>query len=124
MTDDEAKAFGLRALKAGFRWAAGVLAMYDGSDPKEHRLCFWYDHEGEWCPVMSAGGHQMTPSWGWPAKGSGWWPDFRDPATLGVLLAQVREAWESGSLVYRPWTLWAYFDTEAEALVAALEAAP
>lgn len=73
----------------------------------------------------------------------GWSPDFSDPATLGCLLALVREA--SGqptiSLVYCEaaypgqacgWALqpadnrlplWGFdYDTEAEALVAALEA--
>ena len=42
-----------------------------------------------------------------------WVPDFRDPATLGCLLALVREAWGLGLGL-----------TEAAALVAALEAAP
>ena len=73
-------------------------------------------------------------------------PDLTDPATLGCLLALVREAWGVGSLVYRPWSgairAWRVVTfahdedwmtvarllgegaTEAEALVAALEAAP
>ena len=73
-------------------------------------------------------------------------PDLTDPATLGCLLALVREAWGVGSLVYRPWNgairAWRVVTfshdedwmtvarllgegaTEAEALVAALEAAP
>ena len=73
------------------------------------------------------------------------WPDFDDPATLGCLLALVREAWGDPVLSVTacytkdrrvewevehphpdslPEALWTYFDTEAEALVAALEAAP
>lgn len=67
-------------------------------------------------------------------------PDFTDPATLGCLLALVREAWgmPTGIIVRyndtRRWLVsWAgathggecgFGDTEAEALVAALEAAP
>lgn len=65
------------------------------------------------------------------------WPDFSDPATLGCLLALVREAWG----VERACVWWNSHDkawvadvrprnavfvrkTEAEALVDALEAAP
>ena len=73
-------------------------------------------------------------------------PDLRDPATLGCLLALVREAWEphrgddsvvSTMQVGDKWGVGARygseglaaivlpaFDTEAEALVKALEAAP
>lgn len=61
-------------------------------------------------------------------------PDLTDPATLGCLLALVREAWGKPKLHVQPegssYRVWAYvpgaylFDTEAEALVAALEAAP
>jgi hypothetical protein len=72
-------------------------------------------------------------------------PDLRDPATLGCLLARVREAWpkapattnyhgmyDPGRGHYHRWVVsyctggdWrqAHGDTEAEALVAALEAA-
>ncbi|NBW38762.1 MAG: hypothetical protein EBR30_27830 [Cytophagia bacterium] len=73
-------------------------------------------------------------------------PDLSDPATLGCLLALVREAWPAGEATtnvhanysperghYRQWSCYyctggdwrqALADTEAEALVAALEAAP
>lgn len=74
-------------------------------------------------------------------------PDLSDPATLGCLLALVREAWRDagvaclGSYARGVWQFrvydgkphggsfmrrvaCVYFDTEAEALVAALEAAP
>ena len=63
-------------------------------------------------------------------------PDLTDPATLGCLLALVREAWEEATVYVehdkcrrRPWVailpmLVIDCDTEAEALVAALEAAP
>lgn len=64
-------------------------------------------------------------------------PDLADPATLGCLLALVREAWGDPlaytMACYGRWTLCSDRDeeidpgdgpTEAEALVAALEAAP
>lgn len=69
---------------------------------------------------------------------SGAVPDFADPATLGCLLAVVREVWKwptlstSWSFVpLRPGVDWfvtrihadAYGETEADALIAALEAA-
>ena len=62
-------------------------------------------------------------------------PDFTDPATVGVLLAAVREAWASPTLFVRPtasgWTVMRGRGmgklsdglTEADALIAALEAA-
>jgi hypothetical protein len=66
-------------------------------------------------------------------------PDFTDPATVGCLLAAVREAWQDGGIhaksAYRPaegarWLALppggyahGYGETEAEALIAALEAA-
>lgn len=62
-------------------------------------------------------------------------PDFRDPATRGVLLQQVRERWDAPtictdcdglrwSVVRVDGTVLAYGDSETAALVAALEAAP
>jgi len=66
-------------------------------------------------------------------------PDLTDAATLGCLLALVREAWGDGGMTaqHHPlsgkgmtWRVWrpgdpvAYGPTEAAALVAALEAAP
>jgi len=68
-------------------------------------------------------------------------PDLRDPATLGCVLALVREAWDDVEAYVMPWhdedggytvclpdddgtRLVSEGDTEAEALVAALESAP
>jgi hypothetical protein len=67
-------------------------------------------------------------------------PDLTDPATLGCLLALVREAWGRHSGTARRWSVdgWYWhadyneqtacghrlYRTEAEALVAALEDAP
>jgi hypothetical protein len=77
--------------------------------------------------------------------GDGWLntdelPDLSDPATMGCLLALVREAWGSETHtapvylgdVHTGWAVWIDIDlsrwfegtTEAAALVAALEAAP
>lgn len=69
----------------------------------------------------------------WTAVTS-WLPNFTDPATVGCLLAMVREAWGDPMLFAFPdafpdrWTVvnvdCGHHATEAEALVAALEAAP
>lgn len=72
-----------------------------------------------------------------------WWPDLRDPATRGAALEVVRERWSDPAMYLMPlWRdlactrrVWVVArdadaegrgsgDTEAEALVAALEAAP
>jgi hypothetical protein len=78
---------------------------------------------------------QNTPS-GWMPLDRDWLPDLDDPATLGCLLALVREAWDRPTSFVDHgldgvWRVWTYSShsvgrgaTEAEALVAALEAAP
>ena len=77
------------------------------------------------------------------APNDGWWPDLTDPATLGCLLALVREAWKdpgatcapvvSGQVHLEDWEIVWYAPhldreirgaTVAAALVAALLAAP
>ena len=80
MTHDDAKELGLRALAAGFKWAPGCrdgqggVRLFGPADGLRY---------SEW-----VGAHeQYTGAFdGWYGN----WPDFRDPATLGVLLAQVR----------------------------------
>jgi hypothetical protein len=63
------------------------------------------------------------------------YPDLSDPATVGCLLALVREAWQDPATgIYRHARRWCvimggrcedfFADTEVEALVCALEAAP
>ena len=103
MTDDEAKTLGLRALKAGFM-VGSTGALYR-TGPDEY-------HEAWRCfapPARNIVGDGIGP---WFVNGVGDvysieeesaplaliyhpWPDFRDPATLGVLLAMVREAWQA-----------------------------
>ena len=66
-------------------------------------------------------------------------PDLSDPATLGCLLSRMRTAWATPTAWVKPgflghWKVWIYvngkcqmlasYQTEAAALVAALEAAP
>jgi hypothetical protein len=97
------------------------------------------DDEGDWVP----GDRVWMTQGGKPSLPQGAIPDLFDPATLGCLLALVREAWsDPGVSVWydRRVGLWAWmangcahsvhrpsdedgYDTEAEALVAALEAA-
>ena len=121
----------------GFRWVPGMLAVYphttarvlDG-DPGESWLAYRHDERR-----LANGGLDML----------GALPDLTDPATLGCLLALVREAWVDpsisaseeapgqwhvGGLAQWPsgvdwdWRVFASGPSEPEALVAALEAAP
>ncbi len=128
MSDATAKELGLEALAAGFEWAPGCL---DGSDAVRllvddcgHWVYFEYCGQDDW-----HADHAVNCLYRM-------WPDFRDPATLGVLLAQVRAALADGDThAERLFTgEWAVFNqhgnlvsdkgpTEAHALVAALQAA-
>jgi hypothetical protein len=122
MTDEQI-ALARRAVACkGWRWMPGMLAV-------------------EWsAPGMSlTGGRPVRVDDGWHEVGV-WLPDLSDPATLGCLLALVREAWGDphasvwyDSEYWQSGNRWSWhakehslcdYDTEAEALVAALEAAP
>jgi hypothetical protein len=100
----------------------------------------------KWMPGMRAVGRRNLPAAWFRVEEvlsslTGEWanalPDLTDPATLGCLLALVREAWGDPFLCAvgdreTGWRLDGYaivedihsYQSEAEALVAALEAAP
>ena len=109
--------------------------------------------KAEWAPGMRAIGRRNMPDACFRLEESvpklmGEWsqavPDWSDPATLGALLGQVRARWKdpathavTGATLTEwsdlgdwhvrgglPWTQYGTGDTEAEALLAALEAAP
>ena len=100
----------------GWRWIAGMKAIRH-----EEHCTSWFRIEetlrrltGDWASAL---------------------PDLSDPATLGCLLALVREAWGQATLSpvscgLRRWCLADFGttalqgDSEAELLVAALENAP
>ncbi|MHC4892470.1 MAG: hypothetical protein ACYTFV_03715 [Planctomycetota bacterium] len=125
MTDEQAQALGARAMACkGYRWMPGMTDGTAGARCVRSRggSCVWAvdDWLSDWCDL-----------------GEGEWPDFRDPATLGCLLALVREAWGDPDLGVRRRTKGAWQvlrrggapsvcegASEAEALVVALEAAP
>jgi hypothetical protein len=109
MTNEEAYALGRRLVACkGFRPMRGMRDMQGGTWKQSELFRWWHDHHT---------------------------PDVRDPATLGCLLALVREAWGDSQIYVAGRGLWDVFTshdveivqdryTEAEALVAALEAAP
>ena len=116
MTKDDLQKLGERAAACpGWRWMPGMLAHFSG------------------CERSTTGAVRLS-AYSAPKVRGDYWPDLSDPATLGWLLALVREAWGEPDLVVeryagRRWGIddggdWVIADTEAEALVAALEAAP
>ena len=110
------EALGQRAVACkGFRWVAGMLGLSNHSSSRSI-----------WIRVVDPPQDDTSECW----------PDFSDPATLGCLLALVRQAWPDEYLTISPqkganrWVIdlpngkVVSEDTEIEALVAALEAAP
>lgn len=110
----------------GWRWMPGMLTL-DG------RRVVGVD--GDVLELFYADEHKCYQRWTEDAE-----PDLGDPATVGCLLALVRDAWGRPSGTVRRWSVdgWYWhadyddehvsgkrlYPTEAEALVAALEAAP
>lgn len=111
-------------------WQPGMLAQTATSDVPDLR----YLDGGCWWDIEIAEAMAWRPAWVGPNDPL---PDLTDPATLGCLLALVREGWRNGNVSVAKahpemgghWGVeigkrYICGDTEAEALVAALEAAP
>ena len=127
-----------------WRWMGGMFWVADGCCPECHGAGGFRWHEadggenGQECPC--AGRLPHYPGFAVGHDMSGAIPDLTDPATLGCLLALVREVWREPTLSVAwaggGWYVvqrirrsvdalrWIDTATEAEALVAALEAAP
>lgn len=133
MTEQEWEDLGRRAVACnGWRWMPGMLTLpIDmGVDHCRIRLHQADPNMPGWSDFpVDYNGSGMSPT-------DGGIPDLRDPATLGCLMALVREAWgggayvqQAGRLCAKPWRVWipgepvGYGRCEAEAMVAALEEA-
>lgn len=121
----------------GWRWMPG-MAYWSGGIA--YRIAYRCRESGTWVAfeIDSVGGGDRQ--YGMTLQHA--LPDLNDPATLGCLLALVREAWGDHLLHVEPyhcaeWHVWPapgmendrdtaiwHGETEAAALVAALEAAP
>ena len=122
---DEMLALARRAVACkGWRWMPGML-----TDEGRRVMRVWPDDLGiKWSHLLDDR----------VVRDADAIPDLADAATIGCLLALVREAWGDPTLSLSPWwDGWEYawrpygkkgpcgnWITEAEALVAALEGAP
>ena len=123
-------ALGRRAVACPrWRWMSGMLMILDPSQPWDQRMVMRYSEA-----VRAALGDDRLSPRAW-ADGTAPVPELGDPATLGCLLALVRReyAHEGVAYTYPVSSGWhvivrgrviATGDTEAEALVVALEEAP
>ena len=127
MNRSQAEAVGRRALAAGFSRTVGALYQNPFAGLPSLRIA--YGLPGQYPNQL-------------PRIPNGYWPDFRDDATKGILRGQVQEAWGDQLLsVFSVWVeevahwrwrvqlvigIGEYWtrDTYPEALVAALEARP
>ena len=93
MTRDEAAARGRRALAAGFGWAPRVRAWVEGGlGVLEVSLDIVGVAHGKPHTFVIDGDRFFHCEGNWPeTEARKPWPDFRDPATVGVLRAQVGE---------------------------------
>jgi hypothetical protein len=135
-TTQDKQAIGRRAVACKhWRWMPGMAIVSDDDRSGSEALIVSVPDECEWpelIVVFDRADHTIGDS-----NKSDWKPDLDDPATLGCLLALVREAWgdetlcavRDGDYVWRMKTcagprIVASGKTEAEALIAALDAAP
>lgn len=133
---------GKRAIACkNWKWLPGMLAWRITNSGNRVRVRFLdevssYGELAEASQIgpLVASGHAIVDGW---HKSSDLVPDLSDPATLGCLLQLVREVRSNPTGFLTPSAKggWTYFtqlyqadyflgDTEAEALLAALEAAP
>jgi hypothetical protein len=130
LTQEQARELGVRAVACpGWLWLPGMLMLDPSGQVPANRL---------------RSIRPSPPAFPWPGQAIS--PDLRDPATLGCLLFLVREVWAQPRLAVVWYSDsdnpgdWSWggiedgdrikprpggcFDSEAEALVSALEAAP
>ncbi len=77
----------------GWRWMAGMLAFCPDGTNDPVRICF-----GSKAARMGPDDRWVRPAY----IVSHELPDLTDPATLGCLLALVREAWRDSSIIAEP----------------------